>query len=138
MSNDKNSPCETQGPVALEAAERDDAFELYDLEVSVEGENFVCSHERGVAFEVIGENLVFHQKAFSLYALSALLPLLPAKQRMTSANDWMSTDALIACPDPHCGAKFRITRRGKRVFYHGECTVVPLCAEGEASDKKAR
>ncbi len=38
----------------------------------------------------------------------------------------MTTDTDIACPDPHCGALFRITRTGKRVFRHGDVTVVPM------------
>ncbi|MBR3352884.1 MAG: TIGR04076 family protein, partial [Erysipelotrichaceae bacterium] len=59
-------------------------------------------------------------------ALAALLPLLPAKQRVTDENDWMHTDAYIACPDPNCGARFHIKRIGKRVFSHHEVTVVPL------------
>ena len=69
---------------------------------------------------------------FSLYALAAILPLLPAKQRPTAAADWMTTDALIACPDPNCGARFRITRTGLRRFRHGECTVVPLNVDSKA------
>lgn len=105
----------------------DDRFELYDLEVSVEGDNFVCRHHQGTSFRVEGEDLVFPAGArFSLYALSALLPLIPAKQRQTNPNDWMTTDALVACPDPNCGARFRIKRVGLRTFRHGECTVVPL------------
>lgn len=59
----------------------------------------------------------------------AVLPLLAAKQRETHANDWMSTDAEIACPDPNCRSKIRITRTRKRVFSHGEVTVVPLAAK---------
>lgn len=82
----------------------DDMFTLFDLEVSIEGdpETFVCSHVTGPAFQVISENLVFRcgLDEFSMYALAALLPLLPAKQRPTHAHDWMTTDALIACPDP--------------------------------------
>ena len=62
-------------------------------------------------------------------ASPALLPLIPAKQRPTAAADWMTTDALIACPDPNCGARFRISRTGLRRFRHGECTVVPLPAK---------
>jgi hypothetical protein len=60
-----------------------------------------------------------------MYALAALLPLLPAKQRPTSPNDWMSTDAEIACPDPNCGGRFRVTRTGKRTFRHSETTGLP-------------
>ena len=105
----------------------DDTFELYDLKVTVEGDNFVCRHHVGQGFLVEREDLVFPEGGrFSLYALSAILPLLPAKQRPTHAHDWMTTDALIACPDPNCGAKFRITRTQKRVLSHAECTVVPL------------
>lgn len=45
---------------------------------------------------------------------------------MTHENDWMTTDAEIACPDPNCGARFRITRTQKSTFRHSETTVVPL------------
>ncbi len=106
-----------------------DTFELYDLKVEVvEGDRpFVCGHHAGDSFLVCGEDLIFDQtRSFSMYALSAILPLLPAKQRVTDPHDWMTTDAEIACPDPNCGARFRITRTGKRVFSHGACTVVPL------------
>lgn len=110
----------------------DDTFELYDLEVTVEGDekDFVCRHHAGHAFRVEGEDLVFHEGGrFSMYALAALIPLLPAKERPTSPNDWMTTDALLACPDPNCGAKFRIRRTAKRILSHAECTVVPLGAK---------
>ncbi len=40
----------------------------------------------------------------------------------------MTTDAEVACPDPHCGARFRIRRTGKRTFRHGDVTAVPLDA----------
>ena len=101
----------------------EDRFELYDLRVEVAEPRsaMVCSHRVGDFFLVQGENLVFsHNMSFSMYALSALLPLLPAKQRMTDENDWMTTDAVIACPDPHCGGLFKITRTRKRRFSHAE------------------
>lgn len=106
-----------------------DTFTLYDLKVEViEGEKpMVCSHKVGDYFLVQGENLVFQKDtSFSMYSLSALLPLLPAKQRELHQNDWMLSDCEIACPDPNCGARFRITRVGKRIQSHAECTVVPL------------
>ena len=65
----------------------DDTFELYDLEVTVEGDekDFVCRHHAGHAFRVEGEDLVFPEGGrFSMYALAALIPLLPAKERPTS------------------------------------------------------
>lgn len=119
--------------MAAPQSPHDDAFELYDLRVEViAGERpMVCSHREGHAFDVQGENLVFAgPSSFSLYALAALLPLLPAKQRDTHRNDWMTTDTDIACPDPNCGARFRITRTARRSFRHSEVTVVPLGREG--------
>ncbi len=110
-------------------SDQNDEFTLYDLQVEVVATErpMVCSHRAGDRFEVHGENLVMGSgQTFSLYALAALLPLLPAKQRLTHENDWMTTDADIACPDPHCGARFRITRLRTRTFRHAEVTVVPL------------
>jgi len=92
---------------------------------------------KGGYFLVIGGKIEFPsdgRRSFPLYPLAALLPLLPAKQRPTDENDWMTTDAEVACPDPHCGGRFRITRVGKRSFRHGETTVVPLPPkDGDAS-----
>ncbi|MBL4767753.1 MAG: TIGR04076 family protein [Rhodobacteraceae bacterium] len=103
-------------------------FWLYDLRVhTVIGDRVaVCHHVEGDSFQVHGESLVFEEgQTISMYALAALLPLLPAKQRDTDVNDWMSTDAEIACPDPHCGARFRIVRTAKRWFSHAETTGLP-------------
>lgn len=106
-----------------------DEFTLYDLKIEVvecRGE-MVCNHKIGDYFELSGENLTFPPgQSFPLYPLAALLPLLPAKQRETHPHDWMTTDTDIACPDPHCGAIFRISRTGTRTFKHGDVTVVPL------------
>ncbi len=106
-----------------------DEFKLYDLRVEVvqgPGE-MVCSHEVGDYFELSGETLSFPPgQTFPLYPLAALLPLLPAKQRETDANDWMTTDTDVACPDPHCAARFRITRVGRTTFRHADVTAVPL------------
>lgn len=107
----------------------DDRFELYDLRVEVvETETpMVCNHAPGDFFELSGENLSFPPgQTFPLYPLAAILPLLPAKQRETHPHDWMTTDMEIACPDPLCGARFRITRIGTTQFRHSEVTRVPL------------
>lgn len=113
----------------------DDTFQLWDLRIEVVAGDrpMVCNHREGDWFELSGENLRFPEgRTFPLYPLAALLPLLPAKQRDTHPNDWMTTDAEVACPDPHCGARFRITRTARRTFRHGETTVLPLPpAEGE-------
>lgn len=109
-----------------------DAFWLYDLvvETVLDGRTPVCRHLEGEAFRVEGENLVFPEGGrISMYALAAVLPLLPAKQRDTAPTDWMSTDAEVACPDPHCGGRLRITRTAKRWFRHAETTGLPEARE---------
>lgn len=112
-----------------------DQFELYDLRVEAvlpEGKPIYCGAKPGDHFELRGEML--HMPAgqgFSIYSISAVLPLLAAKQRDTHPNDWMTTDADIACPDPNCGSRLRITRLGRRRFSHAETTAVPLSPETE-------
>jgi uncharacterized repeat protein (TIGR04076 family) len=111
-------------------AASDDSFELYDLRVELvapPGATIYCGGKPGDFFELRGELLHFRpDMPFSLYSLAAILPLLPAKQRPTHENDWMTTDAEIACPDPNCPSRLRITRLGKRRFSHFEVTAVPL------------
>lgn len=105
-----------------------DGVWLYDLRVeTVVGDRTpVCRHVEGESFAVEGELLVFDaQTKVSMYALAALLPLLPAKQRATAPMDWMTTDAEIACPDPNCGGRFRVTRGEKRWFAHADTTGLP-------------
>lgn len=106
-----------------------DEFLLYDLRVEViAGDKpMVCNHAIGDYFELSGENLTLPSgQSFPIYPLAALLPLLPAKQRETHPHDWMTTDMEVACPDPLCGARFRITRTGQTVFRHADVTRVPL------------
>ena len=115
----------------------DDSFELFDLRVEVvapEGATLFCSARPGDWFELRGESLHLPPgQGFSIYSLAALLPLLPAKQRPSHPNDWMSTDAEVACPDPNCPSRFRITRTARRVFRHGETTATPLTRRGDGS-----
>ncbi|MET0599892.1 MAG: TIGR04076 family protein [Mesorhizobium sp.] len=112
------------------ADERDDSFELYDLRVEVvapEGGPIYCGARVGDHFELRGEMLHLPPgQGISIYSLASVLPLLAAKQRATHPNDWMTTDAEIACPDPHCTSRLRITRLGLRRFSHAETTAVPL------------
>jgi uncharacterized repeat protein (TIGR04076 family) len=108
----------------------DDAFELYDLRVEVvapPGARLLCGAKPGDHFELQGEMLHMPPgQGFSIYSLAALLPLLPAKQRPTHPNDWMTTDAEVACPDPNCPSRFRITRLGRRRFLHHEVSAAAL------------
>jgi uncharacterized repeat protein (TIGR04076 family) len=111
----------------------DDGFELFDLRVEVvasPGARLYCGAKVGDSFELRGEMLHLPPgQGFSIYSLGALLPLLAAKQRPTDSNDWMTTDAEIACPDPNCPSRLRIKRLGKRRFRHSEATAVPLTRE---------
>jgi uncharacterized repeat protein (TIGR04076 family) len=108
----------------------DDSFELYDLRVEVtapEGGPIYCGAKPGDHFERRGEMLHMPPgQAFSIYSIAAVLPFLAAKQRPTDRNDWMSTDAEIACPDPNCSTRLKITRLGRRRFHHSQTTAVPL------------
>jgi uncharacterized repeat protein (TIGR04076 family) len=125
------APCHAfEGELAKMAGKEDDSFVLYDLRVEVvapPGATLYCGAKAGDYFELKGEMLHLPPgQGFSIYSLAALLPLLPAKQRPTDQNDWMSTDAEVACPDPNCPSRFRITRTGERRFSHAATTAVPL------------
>lgn len=107
-----------------------DAFELYDLLVEVvapPGARLLCGATPGDHFELRGEMLHLPPgQGISIYSLASVLPLLAAKQRPTHPNDWMTTDTEIACPDPNCPSRLRVTRIGLRRFRHDETTMVPL------------
>ena len=95
-------------------------FDLYDLRVTVEkieGRS-VCGLQVGDYFELTESNKlrIPPGKHFCIYALSAILPLLAAKQRELAANDWLESDSLIACPDPDERLIMRISRIGKRTM----------------------
>ena len=48
--------------------------------------------------------------SFCLYALHAVLPLLPAKQRPLEDGDWLKEDSHVICPDPAGNVILRIER----------------------------
>ena len=126
----------TEGRTTTTDAGKDDTFVLYDLRIEVvgcqPGKTMVCNHPVGSYFEVRGENLSLPPgQTFPIYPLAALLPLIPAKQRSTHKNDWMSTDMDVACPDPHCGGIFRIKRIGKSRFRHSDVSAVPIDGQEE-------
>jgi uncharacterized repeat protein (TIGR04076 family) len=94
-----------------------DRFTLYDLRVTVteiRGRS-VCGLRVGDWFEVReSSRLVLPEdRHFCIYALAAVLPLLPAKQRELDENDWLSTDNFVACPDPDEQLIMKIERLGE-------------------------
>ena len=101
-------------------------FQLYDLRVTVvaiEGRS-VCGMQVGDYFELTESSRVRipNGQHFCMYALSAVLPLLAAKQRALDANDWMDRDSLIACPDPDERLIMRIERIGQRELNSDDLT----------------
>jgi uncharacterized repeat protein (TIGR04076 family) len=100
--------------------------EVYDLRVTVErieGRS-VCGLAVGDYFEVTESSRVRipEGKHFCLYALSSVLPLLPAKQRQMPPGDWLEQDNYVACPDPDERTIMRIERIGKRTIPTSDLT----------------
>jgi uncharacterized repeat protein (TIGR04076 family) len=88
--------------------------ELFDLRVtveSIEGRS-VCGLSVGDYFELTNSSELHipDGKHFCVYALAALLPLLPAKQRQLPESDWLERDSLACCPDPEERVVMRIRR----------------------------
>lgn len=101
-------------------------FEIYDLRVtvdSIEGHS-VCGMQVGDYFELTESSKlrIPQGKHFCIYALSAVLPLLAAKQRELAANDWLERDSLVACPDPEERLIMRIERIKRRTMNSDELT----------------
>ncbi len=101
-------------------------FEIYDIRVTVDSirGRSVCGMQVGDYFEVVESSKlrIPAGKHFCIYALNAVLPLLPAKQRQLDENDWLESDVLVACPDPEEGLIMRIERIGRRTMDSDELT----------------
>ncbi len=92
----------------------DGEFDLANLRVTVvaiEGRS-VCGLAVGDWFDVTESSRVRIPagRHFCLYALAAVIPLLPAKMRALDPNDWMAQDSLVVCPDPEERLTMRISR----------------------------
>ena len=101
-------------------------FEIYDIRVTVDsiGGRSVCGMEVGDYFDVVESSklVIPDGKHFCIDALSAVLPLIPAKQRQLDENDWLERDVLVSCPDPEERLVMRIERIGKRTMNSDELT----------------
>jgi uncharacterized repeat protein (TIGR04076 family) len=100
--------------------------DVFDLRVTVErieGRS-VCGLAVGDYFELTESSRlrIPDGKHFCLYALSAVLPLLPAKQRQLPAGDWLEQESLVACPDPDERVIMRIERIARRSITTTELT----------------
>lgn len=101
-------------------------MELWDLRVSVESVQgrSVCGLEVGDYFELTASSklTIPAGRHFCLFALAAVLPLLPAKQRQLAEDDWLERDSLVCCPDPEERLVMRIERLGRSVLDASELT----------------
>lgn len=109
-----------------QSANSTENFELHDLRVTVdriEGRS-VCGLAPGDYFEVTSSNELRlpDGKHFCMYALAAVLPLLPMKQRKLAPGDWAELDSEVACPDPEERLIMRIERRGTRSLNAADLT----------------
>ena len=101
-------------------------FEIYDLRVtvvSIAGRS-VCGMQVGDYFELTESSKLSIPpgKHFCVFALSAVLPLLAAKQRQMADNDWLERDSLVTCPDPEEQLVMRIERIAKRTMDSDDLT----------------
>lgn len=99
---------------------------LYDLKVTVErieGRS-VCGLQVGDYFEVVESSrlVIPPGQHFCIFALQAVLPLLPAKQRRLRPGDWLERDTLVSCPDPDERLVMRIERTRRRQVRLGDVT----------------
>lgn len=99
---------------------------LHDLRVVVdriEGRS-VCGLQPGDSFDVTSSSRITipEGKHICLYALAAVLPLLPAMQRDLADDDWLAHENEVACPDPHERLVMRIERTGVSTMPMDELT----------------
>ena len=99
---------------------------IYDLRVTVErieGRS-VCGLEVGDYFELTESSRVRIPagRHFCLYALQAVLPMLPAKQRRLPDEDWLEQETFAACPDAEERLIMRIERTRERTLRSEELT----------------
>ncbi|MGB7339537.1 MAG: TIGR04076 family protein [Phototrophicaceae bacterium] len=104
----------------------DNLFDLYDLRITVDeirGKS-VCGMAVGDYFEITESSKIRIPvgKHFCMYALNSVIPLISAKQRNLSENDWLTKDSHAICPDPEEGLVMIIERIGKRTMNRDDLT----------------
>ena len=91
---------------------------MKNLIVRVAAIGGVCdTHKVGDCFRLEGGKLSFpaENRHVCIYALSSLLPLLPAKERnINEPEDWLPGVQLVECPDPKGRVIFEITFEGDK------------------------
>jgi uncharacterized repeat protein (TIGR04076 family) len=108
----------TENVRALPKTDEDDGAEgcengLKNLRIEVESVRGRCTSrmQPGDHFTLRSGRLYIPPgRHFCLYALHAVLPLLPAKQRVLEDGDWLKEDSRVICPDPAGNTILRIDR----------------------------
>lgn len=92
---------------------------LWDLRVIVEeiGGTPVCGLAVGDSFELTDSSRlrIPDGRHFCIYALQAVLPMLPALQRSSEPGDWLIDGLRVACPDPAERLVMRVERVRRRM-----------------------
>jgi uncharacterized repeat protein (TIGR04076 family) len=84
---------------------------LKSLRITVESVSGHCTSRMkpGDHFDLRSGRLTIPAgRRICLYALQAVLPLLPAKQRATNQGDWLNEECRVLCPDPAGNVILRI------------------------------
>ena len=94
-------------------SQSDDPGQLHDLRVVVEDIKGKCTSGMSPGHHLLlrsGRLYLPAGQHFCLYALQAVIPLLPAKQRPLEDGDWLKADSHVICPDPAGNVILRIER----------------------------
>ena len=82
-----------------------------DLRIAVERVDGVCTSGMALGrYALLRRSSLYLPQPFCLYALQALVPLLPAMQRPLEPDDWMASENAVICPDPAGNVVLRIDR----------------------------
>ena len=82
-----------------------------DLRIVVERIEGHCNEGMRVGDRaLVRESSLYLPQPFCLYAMQAVLPILPAKQRAHDPSDWMICENHVICPDPAGNVVLRIER----------------------------
>ena len=99
------------GPPGEDERKRPPSLVPNDLCVTVERIEGRCNKGMCVGrTALVHESSLYLPQPFCLYALQAIMPLLPAMQRRLAPGDWMATENEVVCPDPAGNVILRIEK----------------------------
>lgn len=82
-----------------------------DLKIFVERIDGRCNEGMQVGhWALLRDSSLYLAQPFCLYAMQAVLPMLPAMIRPLQPDDWMATENAVICPDPLGNVILRIEK----------------------------